>query len=376
MKRILALVNSYKSEIRERQYDIILEQVKTYAIHNEITLLHMQRHEYLEKNLELQTQKITENLTVVTADYSIGSPQTLNQKLRATLKVMNMGRMITQVLMEGKNYDQIHLHESWPLIMLAREIHILKKIPFFLFEYDNDYIYTSYRKRNSLSILPYLAVLFSAHGLQKIFGHTPKLLNRLSRNLNVKKKAVIIPLAIDTDIYRYEADAPRRYIYSELNSSTLQELADVYNILEDYCRSKTDTDIHLYLKTPMQKETFRKIQAPPNLKVHYQLKATEKAHILQRSRYTVILDDNLQEIQLMNQSLCCGTPILSRDSVAIIEDLNPSNSQIMDPNEDIKKAMDQISEIDFDYKEIALQALPKYKPENVAKILKREIQNF
>ncbi len=376
MKRILALVNSYQSEIRERQYDIILEQVKSYALEADITLLHMVRHDKLDKQMDFKTDNLAKNLKVITVNYTIGTPISFWQKFRATFEVMNIGRMITQVLTEKIRYDQIHLHESWPLIMLAREINILQKIPFFLFEYDNDYIYSSYRKRNKLSIFPYLAVLFSAQGVVKIFGHTPKLIRRLSKNLNIKNKAVIIPLAVDTQFFYPDSSIPRSCIYSELNAENQQEVDIVYHMLFEFCNSHEDIQFHLLLKNSLQYEIFETNILPENLNIHYRLDNEEKSQFLRMSKFCVILNNNLQEIQLMNQSLCCGTPILSRNSVAIIDDLNSTNSQIMEEDDYVFEAMKKMLQKDFDHMSIAQNAMEIYSPARVAKILSREIKNY
>ncbi len=378
MKRILALVNSYQTE-NDNLYKVVLEQVKCYSEKSSYILVHFIRHNSLDKKFTIKSEVLSDNLTTVTVDYQQAPPDSLMEKIRATLNFNNLVRMVAQVIMDDQEIDQVHLHESWPLVMLGRELSNVRKKPIFLFEYDKDYLYSSYRKRNKISLLPYFVVLFSAKSVQKIFAHSPMLIRRVSRNLNIKNKAVIIPLAVDEKIYNYDKSIEnRKNLFVYFSERCDYNIRDVYEVIQNILSENPDYIAHFLVEETDIYETLLAQNNNKDIHIYNSLGDKKKAEILKSSIATIILDDDVQQLLMMNQALCCGSVIVTLKTISVSDELDENNSCMLFEKSDraLEEALNKAITMKYNHKNIAKIAKSKYCYFAVSNVIYREIRNY
>ncbi len=378
MKRILALVNSYQTD-NDKLFRIVLDQVKCYSNKSQYILVHFIRRDHLDKSFMLHRENVSDNLIVVTVEYALQKPNTLREKVRYNLSFINLVRMVSQVIIDEESIDQLHIHGSWPLILLGRELNNVRKQPVFLFEYDKDYLYLSYRKRNNLTIIPYLLVLFSAKSIQKIFAHSPKLISRVSQNLNIRRKAVIIPLAIDTQLFRYDKNIPdRNNIFIYYSEWSEYNIDDVVLVLKDILQEHSQYTAHVLIDDIEVYQNLMVNKGECKMNFYNHLNQEARAELLKSSQITIILDDDVQQMQIMNEALCCGNTIVSMDTVAVTDDLDESNSSLFTErkDEDLHAAILKAITDTYNPKNIAQKAVSRYNFDQVSQVLYREIRNF
>ncbi|MBK8605998.1 MAG: glycosyltransferase [Chitinophagaceae bacterium] len=364
-KKILWLCSWYPSKMDPFNGDFIQRHARAAALFNDIHVIHV-TYDY-PNDVENSGQELNSNGQLTEQIVYFKKKKSLKAKLTNQLRwLANYKKAIRNYIIKNGKPDLVHLHVPMKAGVLALWMKKNYKISYIVTEHWGIYNHIVEDKYASKSIA------FKKY-TKKIFERASKFISvsdYLAKGVNrqiCKKDYVVIPNAVDTDLFYYKEKEASAFRFIHVsNMVPLKNAEGILRSFKNFIQQNINAELIMVGDIGPQIRDYAQTLSFPAGAIKFlgEIPYTQVAAEMQKADCLLLFSNIENSPCVIGEALCCGLPVITTNVGGIPELTSESNSLLIESKDEdaLTQAMhEMVGGINnYNRKKIAENAISKF----------------